>query len=102
RVNKSSRTAASFCAFRPTRKKTAPPSASSRNAAWAIAEVAPRGRIRFGAAAPCRSANERPPSSHALPEGGVEARIDEAGEFLPLRIKRLKLLRRHSRVLGRI
>src|ERR1700728_527995 len=66
-----------------------------------MAEVAPSASTRLGAAG-SRSANERPPASYALPEGGVETRIDEASEFLPLRVERLELFRSHARVFRRV
>src|SRR5690348_8237164 len=97
RVTRSSRTAASLPALRPTRKKLAPCSASRRSVASAMAEVAPSARMRCGSGF---LAIDGPPSGDALPEGGIEAGVDVAGEVLPLRIEGLKLLRGHAGVFG--
>src|SRR5580700_10598015 len=99
RVSKSSRTAASFCSLRATRKKLAPCSASRRSVASAIADVAPSATTRFGRFLFCASAIERSPSCHPLPKRRVESRIHIPRKILPLRIKRLILFRRHARVL---
>src|SRR3954454_1367290 len=60
---------------------------SSRQTAVAIAEVAPRTRMRLGRVLDIRG--------DSLPEGGSESRVDKAGELLPLRVERLGLLRGH-------
>src|SRR5690242_11293096 len=67
---------------------------SSRQTAVAMAEVAPRTRMRLGRVLDIRG--------DSLPEGGRESRVDKAGELLPLRIKRLELLRSHHGVFCRV
>src|SRR3569833_920444 len=67
---------------------------SSRHTAAAIADVAPRTRLRLGRVLDI--------CGDSLPECGAESRVDEAGELLPIRIERLELLRGHHGVFCRV
>src|SRR5271170_504153 len=63
----------------------------------AIAEVAPSISTFLGS---CAGGLYK--RRHPLPECRIEMRVDISGEFLPLRIKGLKLCGGHASVFGRI